>query len=90
MAKFKDPLDNPEPFKIPKAIHNMLEECSPQGYILFSIDDIGRIRTKLHLPYQIAAEGLRSYALKILNGIDDLESDIIIEDIINQNPSEEE
>lgn len=85
MAKFQDPLDNPEPFQIPEAILTMLDECSPQGFMFFYCDSHGSPQAKINLPYIITSMGLRSYASKTLDIINETELDAMAGDFIRQN-----
>lgn len=49
-----------KPFKLPKAILNMLEECT-NGYYLVTIDDQHEFQTFVHHPNQVIELGLLNY-----------------------------
>jgi hypothetical protein len=69
--KFEDPLG--QPFEFPDAILKMIEECSPYGFVLFYINSEGEPNARAAFAAEIFEMGLRSYATKFLNGINESE-----------------
>lgn len=78
-------------FEFPKGLLNQISECSPEGYLLFYIDNFGKPQIKADFLHEITEMGLRSYAIQILNGITEVESCGITEGIFRklQEDSEE-
>ncbi len=83
----KDPLKTN--FQIPKATLNMLSEMSPAGFLLFTIDSMGNPRIHANFNSEISEIGLRGYALKILESINQVEGIGISENIIQKMQNEE-
>lgn len=93
MAKFKDPLDNDKPFELPRAFVNNLSEFSPDGHLLFWVNQFGDIQVSANFDNQITEIGMRNFAMKLLQTIDSVESDELSERIageINNDEEEEE
>lgn len=68
MAKFKDPLSD-EPFQFPEKLCNQLEECSPNGFCLFFIDDEGNPDVRLSFPHGMGEGAIRDFGARFFNSI---------------------
>ena len=75
---------------MPKAILNMLSECSPEGFLLFYIDNNGDPQVKAEFPHRITELGLRAHATKILDNISVVEDDEMRQNILRGSQEEEE
>lgn len=87
MNKFNDPLRTN--FQIPKATLNMLSEMSPAGFLLFTVDSIGNPRVHASFNSELSEIGLRSYAFKILESINQVEGMGLSDNIIQKMNEEE-
>jgi len=85
---FTDPLKRN--FQIPRATLNMLSEMSPAGFLLFTVDSMGNPRIHANFNSEISEIGLRSYALKILESINQVEGIGLSENIIQKMQGDEE
>lgn len=77
-------------FEFPKGVLNQISECSPEGYLLFYIDNYGKPQIKADFSHQITEMGLRSYATKILESINEVEGCGLTETFFRRMTDEEE
>lgn len=82
--------DSEEPFEFPMQILDSISECSPDGFILFVINDEGEIELFSRSQVDVIESGLRTKALKILSGLSMLEDNEIASNIFRQknNPNQ--
>ena len=85
---FEDPVG--KPFEMPNALLNSLSECSPEGFIIFYIDNMGVPQVRASFNHQITEMGLRSYATKFLQGINSVEESGITENLHQEDDGAEE
>lgn len=88
MASKKDPYM--KYFEMPKGILNQISEASPEGYLLFYIDNYGKIQIRADFLHEVTEVGLRARALKILQSIDEVEGTGITEGIYRKMTDESE
>ena len=77
-------------FEFPKGLLNQISECSPEGYLLFYIDQNGEPQVRADFIQRITEVGLRSHAVKILNSITDVEESEMRENILRASGDREE
>ena len=87
--KFKDPLDNEEPFQFPDSVLHEINQCSAGGFLLFFLDQYGAPQVRASFDNPIIEMGLRSYATKFLKGVNSLEESGITENLTKENNDEE-
>lgn len=85
---FQDPVG--QPFVLPKAMLSQIGECSPQGFILFYVDQNGLPDVKANFNIPAIEMGLRSFACKFLKGINMVEELGIAESIYEQSIKDQE
>ncbi len=69
--KFEEPIGRK--FEFPTALLSSISECSPEGFLLFYIDNSGTPQVRAAFNHDITEIGLRSYATKFLNSINQVE-----------------
>jgi len=70
-------------FHFPKGVLNQISECSPNGFVLFYIDNEGNPQTCAEFDTKMAELCLRTHAEKILKGINEAEESEIAENFYN-------
>lgn len=81
-----------EEFSFPQQVLDAISECSPDGFLLFTIDEAGDVQMFKRDVTDIVEVGLRAKTLKILNALDLIEEGDVTNSIISQRqgkPSEE-
>ena len=78
--KFEDPVG--QPFVMPEQLLESLSECAPEGCILFYVDNMGQPQVHAAFLQPITEMGLRAYATKFLQGINNAEEEQISKAII--------
>lgn len=67
--KFKDPLDNDEPYEIPDKFWMQLDEQTAGGWLCVYINNFGEIDVACNYQNQVSEEAIRSYAARMLNSL---------------------
>jgi hypothetical protein len=76
--------------EIPTWILDAISEHSPDGFVLFCINDDGDVELYKSAMKDVIEAGLREKALKILNTLNIVESNDMITQIIQQDQADDE
>lgn len=87
-AEYDNKGDNSS-FEFPKQVLDSISECSPEGFLLFVINERGQIEMFTRPSRDVVESGLRSKALKILNGLCAIEEDDITSQIFRAQSRED-
>jgi hypothetical protein len=78
-----------EPFSFPERLLDNVSECSPDGFLLFVINEQGEIELFTKPTVDVIEAGLRSKALKILNTLNMVEDTELTSQLLDQQKSAE-
>ena len=86
------PEDNPfqEKFDFPEQLLNNISECSPEGYLLFIINERGEVEVFKSHSADVVESGLRVKAMKILASLSMIEDNDITSSILHQTFEKDE
>jgi len=79
-----------ETFEFPEVVLNQISECTPEGFLLFTISEHGEVELFSRSGTDIVESGLRVKALKILGALSMMEDNEIASSIFQQrgNPNQ--
>lgn len=86
----KNPFLPKKPFEMPRQLLNALSECSPGGYILFYLDENNTCCVTANFSEDVYERGVRSFATSFLEGVNNSESIIQTENMLQQEEGGEE
>jgi hypothetical protein len=77
---------NQSPFDFPERLLDQISECSPNGFLLFTISEDGKVELFTKPTSSVVDAGLRANASKILTAFDMIEGSEITSSLFPQPP----
>lgn len=69
MPKFKDPAKPDKPFEFPESVLRQIDECAPDGFVLFYINSVGDVDVRLNFAHGMAEGAIRDFGARFFNSI---------------------
>lgn len=86
----EEPTSQPfqEPFSFPERLLDQISECTPEGFLLFTINEQGEVELFTKPTSDVVESGLRAKALKILNTLNSVEDMELTSQMFGQPPQQ--
>lgn len=79
---------NDQEFEFPHGILNQISECSPEGFILFAVNERGEVEVYQKFSVDVIEAGVRNRAIQILNTMNTVEDSEMTSQMLRQRHPE--